>query len=742
MSMDTEILRLSGEFEKSWKSGVIPKISGFTERISAAAKSALLEQLVPVDLSYRLSRGEIPTAIDYAPSGPDAVDMARRALKKLQASRPQSAEASVPRGSEPHCQSPAPMPNFNGDWVNESTLVVSKEIALEQVQNQNDQDKVRCFGDYELLNEIARSGMGVVYKARQVNLNRVVALKMILAGQLASDNDVQRFQTEAEAAAHLDHPGIVPIYEIGQHEGQHFFSMGYVDGCSLADRVKGGPLPPIKAAEIVRKIADAIAYAHAHGVIHRDLKPANVLLDPNGEPKVTDFGLAKKVNDDGGLTRSGDIMGTPSYMPPEQAAGRQGEVGPLADVYSLGAILYCLLTGRPPFQAASPLETLLEVTRREPVRPTMLNSRVPEDLETICLKCLEKRRTDRLPSAEMLSQELLRFSRNEPIQSRSYTQWQRLQRWARRNPAETALILSIIVASVFLGLLIGLVSMSPAPSLRRGSASSSETGGLVMFCTMFSGPILTVIKWLGIDSVRRIEDFALRLFQLSIPTVSALLRLGVSALIANVVFLSMVFFRPMMELLVEDFPLILLLYYAITFLMTYRLQLEQHRRWLGRTLIASVVLIFLIVLRGAVENRAEPEGIEEFAITIGFAPSALVGGGVWVAAVVRLAWWAVSDPVAEIRRVIGFVPWPLSIAHKHYRFVDGWWIWNLLPLILLMAIFLFVIDVLLLVMLAPNWLAEQLRKIVAPQSVIFAEGFGWLMTICSTASLLSRDVLS
>ena len=197
-----------------------------------------------------------------------------------------------------------------------------------------------------------------------------------------------------------------------------------------------------------------------------------------------------------------------------------------------------------------------------------------------------------------------------------------------------------------------------------------------------------------------------------------------------------------MELLVEDFPLILLLYYAITFLMTYRLQLEQHRRWLGRTLIASVVLIFLIVLRGAVENRAEPEGIEEFAITIGFAPSALVGGGVWVAAVVRLAWWAVSDPVAEIRRVIGFVPWPLSIAHKHYRFVDGWWIWNLLPLILLMAIFLFVIDVLLLVMLAPNWLAEQLRKIVAPQSVIFAEGFGWLMTICSTASLLSRDVLS
>ena len=176
--------------------------------------------------------------------------------------------------------------------------------------------------------------------------------------------------------------------------------------------------------------------------------------------------------------------------------------------------------------------------------------------------------------------------------------------------------------------------------------------------------------------------------------------------------------------------------------MTYILQRVQYRRWLGRILIASVALIDLIVLRGAVENRAEPEAIEEFAMLMGVGAFGIIVSGVWLAALARFAWWAVSDPAVKIQRVIGFVPWPLSIAHKHYRFVDGWWIWNLLPLILLMAISLFVIDVLLLVMLAPNWLAEQLRKIVAPQSVIFGEGLGWLMTICSAASLLSRDVLS
>lgn len=300
-------------------------------------------------------------------------------------------------------------------------------------------DKVRYFGDYELLEEIARGGMGVVYKARQMNLNRVVALKMILSGQFAGEEDVQRFYTEAEAAASLDHPGIVPIFEIGEHAGQHYFSMGYIEGKSLAQRVVDGPLPPQEAAELVKRICDAMAYAHERGVIHRDLKPANILIDSNGQPKVTDFGLAKKTEADSGLTGTGQILGTPAYMPPEQASGKTDEVGPLADVYSLGAILYCLLTGRPPFQAASPMDTLLQVLDREPVAPRMLNSRTPRDLETICLKCLDKKEVKRYASADDLSAELNRFLSGEPIKARPISSPARAWRWCRRKPVVAGL---------------------------------------------------------------------------------------------------------------------------------------------------------------------------------------------------------------------------------------------------------------------------------------------------------------
>ena len=293
------------------------------------------------------------------------------------------------------------------------------------------------------MEEIARGGMGVVYKARQINLNRTVALKMILAGQFAGREDVQRFYTEAEAAAQLDHPGIVPIFEIGEHAGQHYFSMGYIEGESLAQKVAAGPLPPREAAELVKKICDAMSYAHERGVIHRDLKPANVLIDANGQPKVTDFGLAKRTEADSGLTGTGQILGTPAYMPPEQASGKIDEVGPLADVYSLGAILYCLLTGRPPFQAASPMETLLQVLNKEPLAVKLLNPAVPVDLETICLKCLSKEPRGRYESAGDISSDLGRFLTGRPVSARPVSNFAKTWRWAKRNPwaAATAMLL-------------------------------------------------------------------------------------------------------------------------------------------------------------------------------------------------------------------------------------------------------------------------------------------------------------
>jgi WD40 repeat protein/tRNA A-37 threonylcarbamoyl transferase component Bud32 len=311
----------------------------------------------------------------------------------------------------------------------------------------------RSFGAYELLRLIARGGMGAVYKARQTKLRRVVALKMILAGRFASDDEVRRFYHEAQAVAQLDHPGIVPVYEVGEHEGQHYFSMGYVEGGNLELRVREGPLPPRQAAALVERVAEAVGYAHGKGIVHRDLKPANVLLDAGGQPRVTDFGLARHLNGDGRLTVIGQVVGTPNFMPPEQATG-SADVGPLADVYALGALLYYLLTGRPPFHAATPVETLRQVVEQEPVAPRLLNAAVDCDLETVCLCCLHKEPGRRYAGASALADDLGRFRRGEPIHARPVGRLERLRRWRRRNPAVAALL-----GALFMVLVAGLATV-------------------------------------------------------------------------------------------------------------------------------------------------------------------------------------------------------------------------------------------------------------------------------------------
>src|SRR5262245_46773055 len=246
---------------------------------------------------------------------------------------------------------------------------------------------VRYVGDYELLAEIARGGMGVVYRARQASVNRVVALKMILAGSFATEADLRRFRVETEAAANLDHPNILPIYEVSEHEGRPYFTMKLAEGGSLDKRVGG--LSVREAAALLVKLARAVQFAHQRGILHRDLKPANVLLDARGEPLIADFGLAKRVDGGAGATQSGAIVGTPAYMSPEQARGQKG-ISTAADVYALGAILYECLTGRPPFRAATAAATVLQVITQEPASPSRLNDKVTRDIETICIKSLHK----------------------------------------------------------------------------------------------------------------------------------------------------------------------------------------------------------------------------------------------------------------------------------------------------------------------------------------------------------------
>jgi eukaryotic-like serine/threonine-protein kinase len=321
---------------------------------------------------------------------------------------------------------------------------------------------IRRFGDYELLSEIARGGMGVVFRARQVGLNRMVALKTIVGGTLASSAQVERFKTEAEAAANLDHPNIVPIYEVGEHDGEHYFSMRLVEGGSLEQRLDQYALPggsgdrsPRTRAELKERqqriarlmvtIARAVHHAHQRGILHRDLKPANILLDAQGEPLITDFGIAKPLTSDGRWTQSIMVMGTPSYMAPEQAAGAR-QLTTAADIFSLGAILYHLLTRRLPFSGATPVETLQRVMYQEPAAPHAVNADVDRDLETICLKCLNKDPDRRYSSAEALADDLARWLSGEPITARPVGQAERVWRWCRRKPALATLWLGLATA--------------------------------------------------------------------------------------------------------------------------------------------------------------------------------------------------------------------------------------------------------------------------------------------------------
>jgi serine/threonine-protein kinase len=397
-----------------WQEGHRRLLETFlTDNSEAAREPEVLLDLIYAEVLLREEFGEHPEVEEYVRRFPTCEEAIRRQFAF------HDALAALETGNSPTGASVA--------TEVEATLSPSSPHRIETIIS---------VGPYQVLGEIGRGGMGVVYEARHEKLNRVVALKMILAGSYAAKDDLHRFRTEAQAVARLQHPNIVQVYEIGEHERKPFFSLEYCSGGSLDRKLNRTPMPPKEAAQLVQTLARAMQAAHAANVIHRDLKPANVLLGADGTPKITDFGLAKKL-DDVGQTQTGAIMGTPSYMAPEQAEGKS--VGPLADVYALGAILYDCLTGRPPFKAATSYDTILQVVSEEPVPPRQLNGNVPKDLQTICLKCLHKAPEARYASAAELADDLRRYQQGEPILARPAGLAERAVKCVRRRPAAALL---------------------------------------------------------------------------------------------------------------------------------------------------------------------------------------------------------------------------------------------------------------------------------------------------------------
>jgi serine/threonine protein kinase/tetratricopeptide (TPR) repeat protein len=455
-------------YEAARKAGERPRIESYVADAEEPERSVLLGELLALELEYCLKRGEDLTPEDYERQFPQHLELIREVFRDV---TPRAREIDQVTPSEPaDLQMSQPLAFSNGTGL---TYPTQPEVVTPPTL-ENDYSLPTVPG-YEILGILGRGGMGIVYKARQKQLDRLVALKMIPSS--AEPQERTRFRNEANAVARLQHPNIVHIYEVSEREGLPYFSLEYVDSGSLKDLLASAPLPADQAATLVEIIARAMHFAHERGIIHRDLKPANILLQKSeirnsklerpGSPdlgfrisdflpKIADFGLAKRLDDDSGQTRSGALMGTPSYMAPEQAAGKNRTVGPAADVYALGAVLYETLTGRPPFRAATFFETVEQVCTEEPLPPSRLQPKVPRDLETICLACLEKEPHKRYASAQALADDLRRFLSSEPIHARPTPSLERAIKWAKRRPA-AAVAATVSVAALF-GLFIGVLS--------------------------------------------------------------------------------------------------------------------------------------------------------------------------------------------------------------------------------------------------------------------------------------------
>lgn len=472
-----DLEKIIDRFEEAWRSGARPAIEDHLPTAEPDRRAVLVE-LVHADLELRLESGEEVGVESYLDRYPELSDDPKAVVELIGSEYDLrggedsgiSAQSYLNRfpqyrqDLESHFKDKTPIPGRRKAADNQTPLPQTIELDASAVlrperragrRREITLDKVQVPG-YQIIQELGRGGMGVVYEARDLRLGRLVALKMILAGAHAGPDELARFRTEAEAVARLQHPNIVQIHHIGEYDSRPYISLEFVSGGSLAQHMNGKPIAPRQAAELVETLARAVEHAHRQGILHRDLKPANVLLQDGpevpsggfGTPKLTDFGLAKKIDPGAQKTQTGAVVGTPSYMAPEQAGGKSVRVGAGADIYALGAILYEMLTGIPPIRGETPLDTMLLILSEEPVPPSQLQRSVPRDLETICLKCLEKDPARRYASAQALADDLHRYLDQLPIQARPTSSWERLVKWSKRRPAVAALIAVTILAFV------------------------------------------------------------------------------------------------------------------------------------------------------------------------------------------------------------------------------------------------------------------------------------------------------
>jgi len=432
-------------FEADWRARPRPRVEDYLGDPGDPARPRLLEELAGLEIELRVATGERPSAAEYLLRFPEDRAIIARLfdpsggpgeLASTEIWGPPTVVDDPPGGPRP----------------------ASPSTTAPPAQGQR-------LGKYELVAELARGGMGVVYKARDTVLNRVVAIKMILSGAMATEAERERFRREAALAAKLDHPNVVPIYEVGEQDGFLYFTMRLVEGGSLASRMDRYREDPMAAAGLIETLANAVEYANRQGFIHCDLKPSNVLIDRDGTPQITDFGLARQASSEDSLAASGAILGTPSYMAPEQASGQRDAIGPATDVHGLGAILYELLAGRPPFRMTTTMETVMQAIYCDPLPPRELRPQVPRELEQVCLKCLEKSPKDRYPTAEALAGELARYLQGDAIDATGPLQ--KLRRWSRREPEIAARLCGLGLVSLLTEVNYRVLSPEPDASAHR-----------------------------------------------------------------------------------------------------------------------------------------------------------------------------------------------------------------------------------------------------------------------------------